>query len=213
MTALRQLISLLTILIFVSAGNTNLSAGKYNPVLNVGDQAPTWEKLPATDGNSFSSNTFKDKQVLVIAFMCNSCPYAVDYEDRLNRLAQKYSAKASPVAVIAVNVNLVPADSLEKMKEQAKKKKFVFPYLFDASQKIGQKFGATRTPEFFVLNKDRKVVYMGAMDDATDATRVKRDYVSLAIDAALKGDQPEITETIAIGCNVISIAVAVLSIE
>jgi len=202
MTALRQFISLLTILIFVSAWNTNLSAGKYNPVLNVGDQAPTWEKLPATDGNSFSSDTFKEKQVLVIAFMCNSCPYAVDYEDRLNRLAQKYSAKESPVAVIAVNVNLVPADSLEKMKEQAKKKKFVFPYLFDASQKIGQKFGATRTPEFFVLNKDRKVVYMGAMDDATDATRVKRDYVSLAIDAALKSKQPEITETIAIGCNV-----------
>ena len=202
MTVLRQLISLLMILIFVIAGNTNLSAGKYNPVLNVGDQAPTWEKLPATDGNLFSSNTFKDKQVLVIAFMCNSCPYAVDYEDRLNRLAQKYSAKESPVAVIAVNVNLVPADSLEKMKEQAKKKKFVFPYLFDASQKIGQKFGATRTPEFFVLNKDRKVVYMGAMDDATDAARVKRDYVALAIDAALKGKQPEITETIAIGCNV-----------
>ncbi len=202
MTALRRVLSLLTILIFVSTWDTNLSAGKYNLVLNVGDQAPTWEKLPATDGKMFSSKTFKEKQVLVIAFMCNSCPYAVDYEERLNRLARKYSAKDSPVAVIAVNVNLVPADSLEKMKEQAKKKKFVFPYLFDASQKIGQNFGATRTPEFFVLNQDRKVVYMGAMDDATDASKVKRDYVSLAIKAALKGKQPEISETIAIGCNV-----------
>lgn len=203
MKVLRQFISILVIsFLVISILNSPLSAGKYNPVLNVGDQAPTWDELPATNGSSFSSKSFKDKQVLVIAFTCNSCPYAVDYEERLNRLAQKYKAKDSPVAVIAVNVNLVPADSLEKMKEQANKKKFVFPYLFDASQKIGQKFGATRTPEFFVLDKDRKVVYMGAMDDSTDASKVKQNYVSLAIDAALKGNQPEITETIAIGCNV-----------
>ncbi|MFH1303082.1 MAG: thioredoxin family protein [Planctomycetota bacterium] len=202
-TASRPFVSLLMLsIVFVCAINAELSAGKYNPVLNAGDQAPVWEKLPATDGKSYSSDSFKDKEVLVIAFICNSCPYAVDYEDRLNRLAQKYAAKDAPVAVIAVNVNLVPADSLEKMTEQAKQKQFVFPYLFDESQKIGQDFGATRTPEFFVLNKQRKVVYMGAMDDATDASRVKQDYVSLAIEAALKGKQPEIAETIAIGCNV-----------
>lgn len=203
MAALRPFVSFLIVAICcLCFFNTELSAGKYNPVLNAGDQAPTWKKLPAADGNSYSSESFKNKEVLVIAFTCNSCPYAVDYEDRLNRLAQKYAAKEAPVAVIAVNVNLVPADSLEKMTEQAKKKQFVFPYLFDESQKIGQKFGATRTPEFFVLNKERKVIYMGAMDDATDASKVKHDYVSLAIEAALKGKQPEITETIAIGCNV-----------
>ncbi|QDU17810.1 thiol-disulfide oxidoreductase [Gimesia maris] len=179
-----------------------LHAGKYNPVLDAGDKAPTWDKLPATDGKSYSSASFQDKEVLVIAFTCNSCPYAVDYEGRLNQLAQKYSAKDSPVAVIAVNVNLVSADSLEKMKEQAAEKKFVFPYLFDESQKIGQEFGATRTPEFFVLNKERKVIYMGAMDDSTDASKVKQDYVSEAIAAALNGKQPKTSETIAIGCNV-----------
>jgi peroxiredoxin len=106
------------------------------------------------------------------------------------------------VGVIAVNVNLIPADSPEKMKERARKEGFVFPYLFDKSQQIGQAFGATRTPEFFVLNKDRKVVYMGAMDDSTDASKVKQNYVQQAIDAALQGKQPETTETIAIGCNV-----------
>tara|TARA_R110002095_G_scaffold185024_2_gene162224 strand:- start:55766 stop:56407 length:642 start_codon:yes stop_codon:yes gene_type:complete len=201
--AARQSISLLILSIcFLCSTHTELAAGKYNPVLNAGDPAPTWEKLPATDGKTYSSDSFKDKDVLVIAFTCNSCPYAVDYEDRLNRLAQKYATKDSPVGVIAVNVNLVPADSLEKMKAQAEKKKFVFPYLFDKTQKIGQQFGATRTPEFFVLNKDRKVVYMGAMDDATDASKVKRDYVAQAIEAALAGKQPETQETIAIGCNV-----------
>ncbi len=193
---------LITTACFSCLFNTELSAGKYNPVLNIGDQAPTWEALPATDEKTYSSNSFKDKEILVIAFICNSCPYAVDYEERLNRLAQKYKTKDSPVAVIAVNVNLVPADSLEKMKEQARKKQFAFPYLFDASQKTGQKFGATRTPEFFVINKERKVIYMGAMDDATDASKVKNDYVTLAIQAALQGKQPKIQETIAIGCNV-----------
>lgn len=199
----RQFVSHLLISIcFVCSSNAELSAGKYNPVLSVGDQAPTWKKLPATDGKSYSSDSFKNKEVLVIAFTCNSCPYAVDYEDRLNHLAKKYAAHDSPVAVLAVNVNLVPADSLDKMKEQAEKKQFSFPYLFDASQKMGQEFGATRTPEFFVLNKARKVVYMGAMDDATDASKVKKHYVELAVEAALKGKQPETKETIAIGCNV-----------
>ncbi|WP_232103540.1 thioredoxin family protein [Gimesia algae] len=203
MSASRQIFFLLAVFACCLFLNESpLCAGKYNPVLTVGDKAPTWEKLPATDGKSYSSASFQDKDVLVIAFTCNSCPYAVDYEGRLNQLAQKYSAKDSPVAVIAVNVNLVPADSLEKMKEQSTEKKFVFPYLFDQSQKIGQEFGATRTPEFFVLNKERKIVYMGAMDDATDASKVKQDYVSEAIAAALNGKQPETTETIAIGCNV-----------
>lgn len=194
----------LLILALSGIGGTlsSLEAGKYNPVLDVGDQAPTWEKLPATDGKSYGSDSFKDKDVLVIAFTCNSCPYAVDYEGRLQELAQKYSGKDSSVGVIAVNVNLIPADSLEKMKERAEKQEFAFPYLFDKSQKIGQAFGATRTPEFFVLNKDRKVIYMGAMDDSTDASKVKKNYVVQAVEAALQGKQPETTETIAIGCNV-----------
>jgi len=203
MSAPRQFLLLLAVsACCLLTSESPLRAGKYNPVLDVGDQAPTWDKLPATDGKSYSSDSFQDKQVLVIAFTCNSCLYAVDYEDRLNQLAKKYSTKDSPVAVIAVNVNLVPADSLEKMKERATEKQFVFPYLFDQSQKIGQEFGATRTPEFFVLNKERKIVYMGAMDDSTDASKVRQNYVSEAIEATLNGKQPETTETIAIGCNV-----------
>lgn len=193
---------LLFSLALVCAMSAVASAGKYNPVLDVGDAAPDWNALPATNGKTYSRDSFKDKKVLVVAFTCNSCPYAVDYEDRLNQLAKKYSAKDSQVGVIAVNVNLVPADSLEKMKARAEQKEFAFPYLFDKSQKIGQAFGATRTPEFFVLNQDRKVIYMGAMDDATDASKVKHNYVEEAITAALAGKQPETGETIAIGCNV-----------
>jgi len=109
MSAPRQFLLLLAVsACCLLTSESPLRAGKYNPVLDVGDQAPTWDKLPATDGKSYSSDSFQDKQVLVIAFTCNSCLYAVDYEDRLNQLAKKYSTKDSPVAVIAVNARRQP---------------------------------------------------------------------------------------------------------
>lgn len=179
-----------------------LAAGEYNPVRSVGDKAPDWSDLPGVDGQQHSLADLKDKEVVVVAFTCNTCPYAVDYEDRLNRLAGQYAAADSKVAVVAINCNLVAEDSLEAMKERAKEKKYAFAYLADTSQESGKKYGATRTPEFFVLNKDREIVYMGALDDSTDADKAKTNYVQLAIDAALQGKRPEKTETIAIGCNI-----------
>ena len=177
-------------------------AGEYNPILSIGDSAPTWEKLPATDGKSYAFDDFKTADILVVVFTCNSCPYAVDYEDRLIKLAKQAESKDAKVKVIAINVNLVRADLLPAMKERAKTKKFNFPYLFDESQESANKYGATYTPEFFVLNRERKVVYMGALDDSTDAKKVKRQYVQEAIDAQLTGKKAEVSETVAIGCRV-----------
>ncbi|PQO40145.1 thioredoxin family protein [Blastopirellula marina] len=179
-----------------------LSAGEYNPVRSVGDKAPAWSDLPGVDGQKHSLADLKEKAVVVVAFTCNTCPYAVDYEERLNRLAGKYAAADSPVAVVAINCNLIEEDSLEAMKDRAEEKKYAFAYLSDLSQESGKQFGATRTPEFFVLNKNREIVYMGALDDSTDADKAKTNYVQLAIDAALQGERPEKTETIAIGCNI-----------
>ncbi|MCC9607241.1 thioredoxin family protein [Blastopirellula sp. JC732] len=179
-----------------------LSAGEYNPVKNIGDKAPEWKELPGVDGKKHSLADLAAKEVIVVAFTCNTCPYAVDYEDRLNKLAAKYAAADSPVAVVSINCNLTADDSLDAMKERAEEKKFAFAYLTDASQESGKQFGATRTPEFFVLNKKREIVYMGALDDSTDTDKAKTNYVQLAIDAALQGQRPEKTETIAIGCNI-----------
>jgi peroxiredoxin len=174
--------------------------GEFNKTLSVGDAAPAWENLPGTDDKNHSLADLKGKDVVVVVFTCNSCPVAVAYEDRIIALAQKYAGKDSKVGLVAINVNVIEDDRLPKMKERAKEKGFTFPYIFDESQKIARAYGATYTPEFFVLNKDRKVVYMGALDDKNKAENAKINYLEPAVEAVLKGEKPEKGETLARGC-------------
>lgn len=177
-------------------------AGKYNSVLNIGDQAPAWRDLEGTDGKRHSLDDVKDKDLLVVVFTCNSCPVATDYEDRLLAFSKKFAGAGSRLGLVAINVNTVAEDQLPKMQERAASKGFDFPYLYDPSQQIGKAFGAAFTPEFFVLDRDRRVVYMGGMDDSSQAAAVKRNYLESAAEAALAGKQPEIAETPAIGCRI-----------
>ncbi|QDU93917.1 thioredoxin family protein [Lignipirellula cremea] len=178
------------------------SAGEYNQTLSIGDTAPAWNDLPGVDGKTYSLKDLEEKKVVVVAFTCNSCPYAVDYEDRMIALAKKYGGENGQAALVAINVNKVESDLPAAMKQRAEEKGFNFPYLFDETQKIAKAYGAQRTPEFYVLDADRKVVYMGALDDNTDASKVEMLYVEQAIAAALKGGQPEVKETPPIGCAV-----------
>lgn len=175
-------------------------AGKYNPTLNIGDPGPAWSKLPGIDGKQHSLADLKDKDVVVVVFTCNSCPYAVDYEDRIVAFARKHAGAESKTALIAINVNKIEEDSLPKMKERAEAKGFSFPYLYDDTQQIAKDYGATYTPEFFVLNKERKIVFMGGMDDNSDIAQVKNNYLEPAVSAALQGKRPDTTESIAFGC-------------
>jgi peroxiredoxin len=175
-------------------------AGKYNRKLNIGDAAPTFAGLPGVDGQSHSLADFKDKDVVVVVVTCNHCPVAVAYEDRIINFAKKHAGPDSKVALVAINVNNLEADKLPKMKERAQEKGFNFPYLYDESQKVGRDYGASVTPEFFVLNKERKIVYMGAMDDDMNSPKV--NYLEAAVTSALKGDKPAEAETRARGCGV-----------
>jgi len=178
-----------------------VQAGEFNKKLSIGDAAPSFTGLEGVDGKSHSLSDLKDKDVVVVIITCNHCPVAVAYEDRIIDLTKKYAGKAdSKVAVVAINVNNLEADKLPKMKERAKEKGFNFPYLYDPTQKIGREYGATVTPEFFVLNKERKIVYMGAMDDKQNNPTVS--YLDPAIEAALKGEKAAKTETRARGCGV-----------
>jgi peroxiredoxin len=177
-----------------------LSAGEYNPVREIGDAAPTWTRLPGTDGKIHSLSDLKDKDAIVVVFTCNSCPYAVDYEDRLIAFHKKFHSRN--VAVVAINVNKVPEDALPAMKKKARQKKFPFVYLFDASQKIAKDYGALYTPEFFVLNKQRKIAYMGSMDDNPDLKKVKMHYLETAVARVLAGQAVKKSETIAFGCRI-----------
>lgn len=192
------IVAALCIFLFSSSAH----AGKYNKTLSVGDAAPEWKDLKDADGKAFSSADWKDKEVIVVAFSCNTCPTAVDYENRLITLGRKFAAD-DRCGLIVINPNKVEGDLLPQLGEKAKLKGFNFPYVHDDDgQSTAKAFGATFTPEFFVINKERKIVYMGAMDDKTNTLEVKVEYVADAVAAALAGKAPDVTETVARGCTV-----------
>lgn len=173
-----------------------------NPKLKIGDPAPDWSELIGTDDKRHALKDLTDKSVVVVCFTCNNCPYAVDYEDRMIAFSQKYADHPKGVTLIAINANNKPKEKLELMKERASEKKFPFAYLQDETQKVADSYGASFTPEFFVLNADRKIVYMGALDDKTDAAQAEVNYVELAVEAALNGNVPDTTEVPARGCAI-----------
>lgn len=157
------------------------------PVL--GSPAPDFKNLDSAEGKKFSLDDFK-QDVLVIAVTCNHCPVAQGYQDRFIEFAKKYS-KDGKVAFVALNVNTLEEDALPEMKNRAKEKGFNFPYIYDPSQESAKKMGATKTPELFVFDKDRKLVYTGQFDDSwSDPTAVKNRFVEDAVNAVLSGTQP-----------------------
>lgn len=179
-----------------------LQAGKYNAVLDIGDPAPAWNDLPGVDGKTHSLSDLKDKEFVVVVFHSCSCDVAEEYEGRIKAYARKYGGNEGRVAVVAINVSKDEEDRLPAMKKRAKEHAFNFSYLFDESQKTAREFGALWTPEFFVLNREREVVYMGGLDDRSAIRFVKHRYLEEATAALLSGKQPEVQETPAIGCRI-----------
>lgn len=195
--------NLALVVLFLVAISGIALGGKYNKVLSPGDAAPDWKEVPAIDGKKYSLADFKDKDILVVVFTCNSCDYAQDVEDRLAALGKKFE-KAGNCALIAVcpSPPKVEEDLPEELVKRAKEKGFNFPYLLDPTQKIVRDFGAIRTPEFFVFGKDRKLVYQGNLDDSPEGKKVTKRYVEDAVAAALAGKKPEVEETAPVGCMV-----------
>ncbi|HEX6960413.1 MAG TPA: thioredoxin family protein [Lacipirellula sp.] len=175
------------------------SAGEFNAKLTPGDKAPGWKDLPGVDGKRHALADLAKKKLVLVVFTCNSCDVASGYEDRIIDFAKR---REDEVAVVAINVSTKPADALEFMRERAEEKKFPFPYLFDNSQKIGRTYGANYTPAFFLLDDERKIVYMGGMDDSTYADRVNHRYLDDAVEAVLAGRTPSPAETAPRGCRI-----------
>jgi len=185
-------------LAFVLGGRS--TAGEFNAVLSIGDQAPKWSGLEGVDGKQHGWDEVAGAKCVVVAFTCNSCPYARDVEERLIELTKEFSE--SEMRLVAINVNVVKDDSLDAMKKRAEEKAFPYPYLHDPTQKIAKDFGAIKTPEFFVLDATGKIAYMGSLDDSPDGKAVTHRYVADAVRAVLSGQKPKTTETVPIGCRV-----------
>lgn len=172
----------------------------------IGDYATDFS-LPDINGKRVSLADFKDAKGYLVIFTCNTCPYAIAYEDRIIALDKKYKTKGVPV--IAINPNdpdLQPADDVQHMKKRAIEKGFTFPYLVDEKQEIFPQYGATKTPHVYLLEKTKNgnvVRYIGTIDDNySDASSVKTKYVENAVDAMLNGEEIPLTTTRAIGCSI-----------
>ena len=175
-------------------------AAKFNRKVDVGQPAPKFVGLIGIDGKSHSLDDYKSAKVIVIAFTCNHCPVAQMYEDRFIRFAN--AQKKRGVVFVAISSSLLPPDSLEKMRERATQKGFDFPYLSDPTQEIGKAYGATVTPQLFVLDRERNIAYMGKFDDDIEPEKVQRSYVREAVHALLDGKRPDPSETRATGCGI-----------
>jgi peroxiredoxin len=177
-------------------------AGKYNKTINIGDKAPDFAGLPAVENGADTSLTLSDikEPVVVLVFLGNHCPVVKAYEDRLIEFTSAYKDKG--VKVVGVSVNDNDEDRIPGIKKYTKDKGSNYIYGYDESQKIGHAYGASNTPQFFVLDKERKIRYTGAMDDSQTESRVKKTYLKDAVEALLKGDAPPIDETQPKGCNV-----------
>lgn len=171
--------------------------------MNIGDKLAPF-KLPATDGKIYSSFDFADKHAFLIIVTCNHCKYARAYWKRLIALCEKY--EEDNLGVVAINGNdagQYPEDSFEGMQRMSAQLGLPFPYLHDESQEYLKMLGATRTPEVFLFNSRRELVYHGAVDDSWDnENAVMQVYLEDAIEYCLDGlevDYPEITP---VGCSI-----------
>ena len=181
--------------------NSNTSDG-----YKIGDVAEDFS-LKNIDGKIVSLADYKDAKGFIVIFTCNTCPFAVKYEDRIIALNNKYASKGYPViAIMPNNTAKKPGDNFDAMKQRAQEKGFTFPYLIDEQQTVYPKFGATKTPHVFILQKGdglNIVEYIGAIDDNyKDASAVNTKYVENAVDAMLNGEEVSQTETKAIGCSI-----------
>ena len=169
----------------------------------VGDTAADF-KLKNIDGKTISLADYKDAKGYIVIFTCNHCPFAIAYEDRIIALNNKYAAQGYPV--IAINPNdpaVSEGDSFEGMQARAKEKSFTFPYLFDEGQKVFPAFGATRTPHVYLLDKNKVVRYIGAIDDnVNEPKNVKTKYLEDAIESLKAGKEIATSFTKAIGCSI-----------
>lgn len=168
-----------------------------------GDKAEDF-RLKSVDGKMYSMSDYKDAKGFIVVFTCNHCPFAKKYEDRIIELANKYKSKG--YILLAINPNdpsVQPEDSYALMQKRAKEKGFGFPYLFDEGQKVYPKYGATKTPHAFLLDKSLTVKYVGAIDDnVEDAGAVKERYLENAIAALENKKNPSPSVTKAIGCSI-----------
>lgn len=161
-------------------------------------------RLPSTEGIEYSLSDFADYKYLVIFFTCNHCPYVIGSDEVTRLTAEKFSKKgAAFVAINSNSENTYPEDSFANMVERMEQNKFPWIYLYDKSQDVARKYGALRTPHFFVFDKERKLVYTGrGVDSPRDTSKMTVNDLEIALGELTSGKQISVSVTNPIGCNI-----------
>jgi peroxiredoxin len=173
-------------------------------MLELGTTAPPFT-LPDVDGGSVSPDDFADAPAFLVMFICNHCPFVKHVRDELARIGREYGERG--VAVVAISSNdaeAYPADSPERMREEKREAGYTFPYLYDESQEAAHAYKAACTPDFYVFDGERRLVYRGQLDDSRPSNGVPvtgRD-LRAALDAVLEGREVSADQKPSLGCNI-----------
>jgi peroxiredoxin len=170
--------------------------------LSLAQPAPSFV-LPGVDGREHSLDDYADSELLVLVQSCNHCPYVLAWEGRMIAIQRDYADRG--VRLVAVNSNdasRYAADSFDEMRSRAQREGFNFDYLHDEDQSLARALDSERTPEVFLFDRGRRLVYHGAIDDNRDETAVTTHYLRDALDALLAGREPPVAETKPVGCSV-----------
>jgi peroxiredoxin len=171
--------------------------------LKIGSKAPDFN-LPATDSKNYSLDYFKGGKGFIIIFSCNHCPYVRAYEERIKKIQSDYGSKG--INIIAINSNdsdQYEDDSFENMKTRALEMSFNFPYLRDEDQSAAKDYGASHTPEIFLFDNQKTLVFHGKIDDNwRDESKIKSKYLRDAIEELIQGKDISVPETFTIGCTI-----------
>ena len=173
-------------------------------MIGLGTPAPDF-RLPDTTGKFVSRDDFRSAPALLVMFLCNHCPYVKHVAAALAQLARDYQARG--VAVVGINSNdyrAFPDDSPAKMAEEVRLRAYTFPYLLDETQEVARAYHAACTPDFFLFDQDRKLVYRGQLDPSRPGSDVPVTGQDLraALDAVLAGKPPSADQKPSLGCNI-----------
>lgn len=173
--------------------------------LPLGSQAPDFTLPDTVTGKKFSLRDLPGAKGLLLLFICNHCPYVKLIQTELSAIGRDYMPRGIAMAAISANdVSTHPADGPEEMKKEAERHAYPFPYLYDESQEVAKAYQAACTPDIFLFDADRKLVYHGQLDDARPNKQIPVTGADLrrALDALLAGEQISEGQTASVGCNI-----------
>jgi peroxiredoxin len=173
-------------------------------MLDLGTPLPSFS-LPDFNGKVVSDADFKDSKALLVAFICEHCPFVRHVRSEFARFAKEYEAKGlNVVAIMSNSIEEFPQDGPEGMKKEAQEAGYVFPYLFDKDQKVAKAFKAACTPDLFLFDGNRRLVYRGQFDGSRPKNNVPVTGADLraAADAVLAGQKPSEQQRPSMGCNI-----------